>query len=155
MPVKWLYLTRNGKLMRPTASGGGKDVILTDGATTPTADDPIVGRVAFWTDDETSKININTAGDGAAWDTPMCTTFASQLLGNFAAVATTSDKLGCRSLRIRFCNVSTFPKRVSALSRTSRHHIFISRFGVLRRQCHRSNLSPYLGKQGLGLRKNY
>ncbi len=31
---------------------------------------PIVGRVAFWTDDETCKLNINTAGDGTYYDTP-------------------------------------------------------------------------------------
>ena len=28
----------------------------------PTKDNPIAGRIAFWTDDETCKVNINTAG---------------------------------------------------------------------------------------------
>jgi uncharacterized protein (TIGR02600 family) len=31
---------------------------------------PIVGRIAFWTDDETCKVNINTASEGTYWDTP-------------------------------------------------------------------------------------
>jgi len=30
----------------------------------PSASDPIVGRIAFWTDDETCKVNINTASVG-------------------------------------------------------------------------------------------
>ena len=36
----------------------------TDPAKIPTAAYPIVGRIAFWTDDETCKLNINTATEG-------------------------------------------------------------------------------------------
>ncbi len=56
--------------------------------TFPTADfppdpsDPIVtttnpirpARIAFWTDDETCKVNLNTAGEGAYWDWPKAAT---------------------------------------------------------------------------------
>ena len=34
---------------------------------------PIIGRVAFWTDDESCKVNINTASEGSFWDTPRAT----------------------------------------------------------------------------------
>ncbi len=82
MPVQWLYVLQDGTLV--PASGTGKSITVA-GAT---AGNPIVGRVAFWTDDDTCKININTAaGDvwfdsanppatgsagnpGSFWDTP-------------------------------------------------------------------------------------
>jgi uncharacterized protein (TIGR02600 family) len=55
MPVAWLYELQDGTL--GPASGG-------------TVANPIVARIAFWTDDETCKVNINTAGDGSPWNTP-------------------------------------------------------------------------------------
>ncbi len=55
MPVKWLYILRDG-----TVTNAAK----------ATADNPIVGRTAFWVDDESTKLNINTAGEGTFWDTP-------------------------------------------------------------------------------------
>lgn len=65
MPVRWLYLTRSGKVVAPTLVNG--EEIQVPGAN---ADDPITGRIAFWTDDETAKVNVNTAADGVFWDTP-------------------------------------------------------------------------------------
>jgi uncharacterized protein (TIGR02600 family) len=61
MPVRWLYVTKNGNLVAATGNGtvaGASDA------------NPIIGRIAFWTDDETSKININTASEGTVWDQP-------------------------------------------------------------------------------------
>lgn len=55
MPVAWIYELQDGTLGPPSAA---------------TTANPIVGRVAFWTDDETCKININTAGEGSPWNTP-------------------------------------------------------------------------------------
>ncbi len=55
MPVMWLYELQDGTF-GPAAHA--------------TAVNPIVGRVAFWTDDETSKLDINTAGAGDTWNTP-------------------------------------------------------------------------------------
>lgn len=84
MPVKWLYVLRDGSVLVP-------DSTLTNGATVFTGQTPdndmkeIVGRIAFWTDDETSKVNLNTAAEGTfadlntpgdysskstVWDTP-------------------------------------------------------------------------------------
>ncbi len=64
MPVKWLYVLEDGQLVAPTGSGTTANVA---GAT---AANPIVGRIAFWADDETCKVNINTASEGAYWDWP-------------------------------------------------------------------------------------
>ena len=64
MPVKWLYVLQNGSFVSPTGSGSTSTV------TGATKDNPIVGRVAYWTDDETCKVNLNTASEGVFWDTP-------------------------------------------------------------------------------------
>jgi uncharacterized protein (TIGR02600 family) len=61
MPVTWLYLLEDGTLAAP--AGGTGNSVTVPGATTS---NPIVSRIAFWTDDDTSKININTAS-GAPW----------------------------------------------------------------------------------------
>ncbi|MFZ4775067.1 MAG: Verru_Chthon cassette protein A [Terrimicrobiaceae bacterium] len=65
MPVRWLYVLQNGEVVNPTGTGNVATVAGADPAS-----NPIVGRVAFWTDDDTSKVNINTAGEGSFWDTP-------------------------------------------------------------------------------------
>jgi len=66
MPVKWLYVLEDGQMVAPSNSTGST-------ATVPGASstNPIVGRVAFWTDDETAKVNINTASEGNFWDVPL------------------------------------------------------------------------------------
>lgn len=64
MPVKWLYVLKDGRFVSPTGTGA---VATVDGAT---KDNPIVGRIAYWTDDETCKVNINTASEGVYWDKP-------------------------------------------------------------------------------------
>ena len=76
MPVRWLYVLQNGDIV-PPQPGPDSTTVNVPGAT---KDNPIVGRVAFWTDDETAKININTASGSFAqwngqeipgtWDTP-------------------------------------------------------------------------------------
>jgi len=65
LPVRWLYLLRDGQLVAPSNTSG--DTATITGATTA---NPIVGRIAFWTDDETCKLNINTAAHGTFWDIP-------------------------------------------------------------------------------------
>ena len=67
MPVQWIYVRRDGSMTNSAA------------ATAPfTATNPIVGRIAFWTDDDTCKINVNTAGaarDGETNSAIAATTF--------------------------------------------------------------------------------
>ncbi|HEY8966218.1 MAG TPA: Verru_Chthon cassette protein A, partial [Candidatus Methylacidiphilales bacterium] len=64
MPVTWLYVLEDGTLVAPT--GTGKTALVAGEG----ASNRIVGRIAFWTDDETCKVNVNTAGAGAFWDLP-------------------------------------------------------------------------------------
>ena len=73
MPVQWIYVLRDGRLTSPSGVGnGGLEVnwaMLADGhPDKPTAENPIVGRVAFWADDETAKLNINVNSEGTYWD---------------------------------------------------------------------------------------
>jgi uncharacterized protein (TIGR02600 family) len=66
MPVKWLYVLRDGSVVAPAAGTTGSTITIAGASQS----NPIVGRIAYWTDDETSKININTASEGNFWDTP-------------------------------------------------------------------------------------
>jgi len=67
MPVRWLYVLRNGDLV-PPEDRDEPDQVRVPGATD---DNPIIGRIAFWTDDESCKLNINTAAGGHPWVTPI------------------------------------------------------------------------------------
>lgn len=69
MPVKWIYVLQDGQLTAPAASGANA-VFNVQGQPVPTDKNPIVGRIAFWADDESAKINVNTASEGIFWDTP-------------------------------------------------------------------------------------
>lgn len=71
MPVKWIYVLQDGQLTVPTVSGSDAK-FDTPGQPVPSAKNPIVGRIAFWADDESSKINVNTASEGVFWDVPVC-----------------------------------------------------------------------------------
>jgi uncharacterized protein (TIGR02600 family) len=80
MPVRWLYILADGAMAVPDSVGADGKVSFPSG-TMPSKGNPVVGRVAFWADDDTSKININTAGyaknDAAEWtfwDTPYLNT---------------------------------------------------------------------------------
>jgi hypothetical protein len=77
MPVRWLYVLQDGQLVAPVASGSAASVV---GATDA---NPIVGRIAFWADDESCKININTASEGTYWDAPKFDTVVEETLANF------------------------------------------------------------------------
>jgi uncharacterized protein (TIGR02600 family) len=72
MPVRWLYVLRDGTLTAPDNGGDGNLVKFTSAGTgkVPSVNNPIVGRIAFWTDDESCKVNINTASEGTYWDVP-------------------------------------------------------------------------------------
>ncbi|XHR30969.1 MAG: Verru_Chthon cassette protein A [Chthoniobacteraceae bacterium] len=77
MPVKWLYLLADGTLY-PAPTGSGSSVVIS----AATSDNPIVGRIAFWTDDETCKANVNTASLGTFWSTPRFNTTGDQALAS-------------------------------------------------------------------------
>lgn len=73
MPVRWLYILKDGTLTAPQSGDAGTATFV---ANAPTRANPIVARVAFWTDDETCKININTASEGTFWDAPKANVYA-------------------------------------------------------------------------------
>ena len=62
MPVQWLYTLQNGQIIAADPTSTGSNVTFTKASIQPSKANPIVGRIAFWTDDETCKVNINTAG---------------------------------------------------------------------------------------------
>lgn len=69
MPVRWLYVLRDGTITAPDPTGTTSATWTSAPAyLKPTNDNPIVGRVAFWADDDTCKLNINTASEGTFWD---------------------------------------------------------------------------------------
>jgi uncharacterized protein (TIGR02600 family) len=73
MPVAWLYVLKNGQIASGTA--GGKGVVRVDDAS---EDNPIIGRIAFWTDDESCKLNLNTATEPAPWEVPHTRTITDE-----------------------------------------------------------------------------
>ena len=93
MPVQWIYVLKDGTLVAPdpTAPGTSRKVTLSGASKA----NPVVGRISYWTDDETCKLNINTAADGASrndfWDTPRTGTYSqyapisSHVEGTYAA----------------------------------------------------------------------
>lgn len=75
MPVRWIYQLADGTLgvLAESSSGGGGGGYrfkAFPGGGVPSAKNPIVARFAFWADDETTKLNINTHAGGLAWDVP-------------------------------------------------------------------------------------
>lgn len=77
MPVRWIYVLSDGTLAGATYLASGS--VSVNGAK---RDNPITGRIAFWTDDETCKVDINTASEGVFWDTPRTQTAEDQLLSS-------------------------------------------------------------------------
>ncbi|MBL9114814.1 MAG: Verru_Chthon cassette protein A [Verrucomicrobiaceae bacterium] len=71
LPVRWLYVLQDGTVGTMAQTPGGSANWVGGGGPSPTQENPIVGRIAFWTDDESTKININTAGEPALWELPL------------------------------------------------------------------------------------
>ncbi len=70
MPVEWFYILADGTV--GTLGTDLRFVPSQPGESPASSDNPIVGRIAYWTDDESSKVNLNTASEGIPWDTPRC-----------------------------------------------------------------------------------
>jgi len=75
MPVRWIYVCRDGQMVTPLSENDG---VAQFDASIVTAGNPITGRIAFWTDDESCKVNINTASEGVPWDVPRATSWQDQ-----------------------------------------------------------------------------
>lgn len=70
MPVRWLYVLADGTFALADAHGRLAPV----SGVIDAERNPVVGRIAFWVDDETCKVNVNTAAEGAFWETPVADT---------------------------------------------------------------------------------
>ncbi len=88
MPVRWIYVLQDGALTVPAAATGSTSVA--DWSHLPDSDplkpskaNPIAGRIAFWTDDEACKLNVNTAGEPTPWDTPRAISVRDLNYGRF------------------------------------------------------------------------
>ncbi|RYD73557.1 MAG: Verru_Chthon cassette protein A, partial [Verrucomicrobiaceae bacterium] len=87
MPVRWIYVLKDGTLTaapEPDDEGSLDWSTATDDRSRPTKENPIVGRLAFWTDDDTAKVNINTASEGVFWDRPWAVNGVGSTESNFA-----------------------------------------------------------------------
>ena len=67
MPVQWLYILEDGTMGHLDKSD---TFVPGSGIGKASISNPIVARIAFWTDDECNKVNVNTASEGVHWDIP-------------------------------------------------------------------------------------
>jgi len=81
-PLKVVRSSVPARVTFPLTWTWSKDVAV-PASQTPSAANPITGRIAFWTDDDTGKVNINTAAEGTYWDTPRGATVTDQALANY------------------------------------------------------------------------
>ena len=68
MPAEWLYVLQDGSMGTLDAEGAWT------GNGEASEANPIVARLAYWGDDETSKLNVNIASEGIPWDVPRADT---------------------------------------------------------------------------------
>jgi hypothetical protein len=85
MPVAWMYVTRDGTLGTLNAERRFVPMMnpRTGRALPAAAENPLIARIAWWADDATCKVNINTASEGVFWDTPRCDTDEERTYGRF------------------------------------------------------------------------
>jgi hypothetical protein len=88
MPVRWLYVLQDGTLgyLNNGTFTGLANQPTGLPASTPAANNPIVGRTAFWADDLSCKVNVNTASEGVFWDSPRCDTTEERHYAKFQPV---------------------------------------------------------------------
>ena len=88
MPVRWIYQLADGTLGTLVESGtgvgeDGHEFRTISGAGTPSRDNPMVARFAYWADDETAKLNLNVHAGGLAWDVPKAGGEMDMSMGKF------------------------------------------------------------------------
>ncbi len=71
MPVRWIYLTPDGQFLPATDPNYKK----------------ATARIAFWADDESTKVNLNTAAGGVPFDAPVFNTREDHMLARTQPVA--------------------------------------------------------------------
>jgi hypothetical protein len=79
MPVRWIYILQDGTLGYLDESKRFATLNGPNGGPV-SQENPIVGRLAWWADDESCKVNVNTASIPCAWETPRTTSKEDQWL---------------------------------------------------------------------------
>jgi len=110
MPVKWLYVLQDGTIVAPSGAG------TTAAVAGDTKANPIIGRIAFWADDDTSKVNINTASEGTYWDVPRADSTAERTLATSQPIRKEFQRYpghpAMTSLSAVFPSLATQPDRI-------------------------------------------
>ena len=126
MPVRWIYVLKDGTLISPDPASNGTSLTFNSATVVPSVINPIVGRIAYWTDDDTSKVNINTAAgddvirgghvnpsDSIFWATPMFCAPDEQALalyqpakGEFQRYSGHPGTVGLNSILSALCGLS-------------------------------------------------
>ncbi|MES2706259.1 MAG: Verru_Chthon cassette protein A [Verrucomicrobiota bacterium] len=109
MPVRWIYQLQDGTLgylndTKEFTSLNGKD-----GGEVSRLN-PIVGRMAWWADDESCKVNVNTASVPAIWDTPRTTSLEDIWLAKTQPLAGEYQRYPGHPATVDLCAV-LFPGR--------------------------------------------
>jgi len=97
MPALWIYVLRDGTQVPAVATSTPGTVQVTGASSS----NPIVGRIAYWTDDESSKVNVNTAADGTYYDTPRFANVNPLTTAAIGALATTGSSASGNTLSAR------------------------------------------------------
>ena len=130
MPTQWLYVLRDGTIIPPDTTNNGTALTFIQAVVQPSVINPIVGRIAYWTDDDSSKVNINTAAgddvlrtlngvtntypaDSIFWSTPMfCSPDEAKLAlyqparGEFQRYSGHPGSVGLNSLLSSLCGLA-------------------------------------------------
>lgn len=77
MPVRWIYVTPDGRFLKATDvdKASGNDYKLA------------TARIAFWADDETCKVNLNTASGGVFFDRPSLNNIEDNMIARTQPIA--------------------------------------------------------------------
>lgn len=131
MPVRWIYVLQDGTLTVPKSADPTGLNASWSGTTsvgkTPAKDNPIVGRIAFWADDDSSKVNINTAAGfiappgqdetkyaGSYWDTPRTySSFDAGTVDTSTGVMTVPGLAACQPAQHEFQRYPGHPATTS------------------------------------------
>jgi hypothetical protein len=86
MPVRWIYILQDGTVGYLDKSKKFASLNGSLGAEV-SRENPIVGRMAWWADDESCKVNVNTASIPAAWETPRTTSLEDQWMAAYQPIS--------------------------------------------------------------------
>lgn len=127
MPVRWVYQLEDGTLGTVSRTGQFRGF----NGSSATRGNRIVARFAFWTDDESCKININTAAEGAFWDVPRADTRQERNLAAFQPLRTEYQRQPGHPAGVCLSSVLMPGRRFSPAGFKSEERLLGGRMGAL------------------------